>query len=173
MTCRAEIRRPVDQWVTDHPGKECRGAERQALLDHLKIHFPTKTPQQLKNKLNAQIGKTHGVIAPERTPKAYKPRAFGAPTGASKEVQDVKNAIRNPINNPINNPIFSAARKRKREEEAKAMLAEKGYADLMLSDLEVEELVDEIISKPMPEFDNSILNLLDKTQKKGLDFACT
>jgi hypothetical protein len=55
-------------------------------------------------------------------PKAYKPRALGAPTAVSKEVQDVRNAIHNPINNPINNPtnnpiydpIRRAAMKRKR-----------------------------------------------------------
>jgi hypothetical protein len=36
----------------------------------------------------------------------------------------------------------------------------------------VEVLVDEILSKPMPEFDDdSIIDLLDKTEKKGLDFC--
>jgi hypothetical protein len=51
------------------------------------------------------------------------------------------------------------------------MLAEKGYADHILSGEEVEELVDEILSQPMPELDGrSIINLLDAV-KNGLDFC--
>jgi hypothetical protein len=51
------------------------------------------------------------------------------------------------------------------------MLADKGYADHILSDLEVEGLVDEILSQPMPEFDGrSIIELLDAVEN-GLDFC--
>jgi hypothetical protein len=51
--------------------------------------------------------------------------------------------------------------KRKRTEEAIAMLPE-GFADQILCDLGVEELVDEILSQPMPEFDGlSSMELLD------------
>jgi hypothetical protein len=161
MTHSPEIRGPVDLWVKDHP---VQGRRKTCAVGALEDSFPHKTPQQLESTLNKQIGKTRGIIAPEYTPKAYNPRALGAPTGVSKEVQDVRNAI--------HNPICSAAMKRGRKEQDRAMLAAKGYADLILSDLEVDELVDIIISNPMPEFDDDSINdLLDKTEKKGMDFC--
>jgi hypothetical protein len=50
------------------------------------------------------------------------------------------------------------------------MLAEKGYADHILSD-EVEELLDGILSQPMPQFDSSsTIELLDAVEN-GLDFC--
>jgi hypothetical protein len=168
MTLSDEARRPVHQWVKDHPGQECRGDERHALMAHLKIHFPNKTPQQLESTLNQQIRKTRDVIAPEKTPQAYNPRALGAPTAVSKEVQDVQNAI----HNPINSPIRRAAMKRELREEAIAMLEEKGYKDLILTEKAVEELVDDILIKPRPEFDNdSMIDLLDKTISDDFDFC--
>jgi hypothetical protein len=48
MTLSDETRHLVDQWVADHPRQPCTGAARQALLEHLKIHLPEKTPQQKK-----------------------------------------------------------------------------------------------------------------------------
>jgi hypothetical protein len=150
----------VNQWVKDHPGKECRGAEKHALLAYLRTHFPNKTPQQLESTLNQQIRKTRGVIAPECTPKAYEPRALGAPTAVSKEVAGVRN------------PIHNAIKKRKRMEEAIAMLEKKGFADRILPGLAVEELVDEILTEPKPEFDDqSIIDLKDETENDGLDFC--
>jgi hypothetical protein len=161
MTLSAEIRGPVDQWVKDQPGNECRGAERRALLAHLKIHFPNKTPQELNTTLHRQIRKIRGIIAPERTRKAYKPRAVGAPTSKSKEVKDVRNAI--------HNPRYNADRKRKRTEEAIAMLEEKGYKDRILPGLAVEKLVDEILTEPRAEFDDqSIIDLIDRERRLGL-----
>jgi hypothetical protein len=126
MTISDEARRPVDQWVANNPAQACTGATRQALLAHLQLHFPRKTPEQLESTLNTLLRQTRTIIHPKKTNKVYEPRAVGAPTTSSKEVQDVKNAINNPMNNPINNlinnPIYSAAMKRKRREEAIAML---------------------------------------------------
>jgi hypothetical protein len=172
MTLSPETRRPVDQWVKDHPGQPCEGAARQALLAHLTLHLPRKTPQQLNRTLKDKLRKTRGVIAPECTPKEYEQRALGAPTANSKEVQDARAAIHNPINNPIYNPFHSAARKRKREEEAIRMLEEKGFAEKILSELEVEEKVDAILAEPRREFGNkSITDLLHKTISGNLDFC--
>jgi hypothetical protein len=112
------------------------------------------------------LRQTRPIIQPEKTNKVYKPRALGAPTGTSKEVQDVRNAIHNPINNPIN----SAARKRKGREEAIAMIEEKGFADRILPELEVEELVDAILAEERLEFEGkSIIGLMDKAESAGLD----
>jgi hypothetical protein len=164
MTLSDEARRPVDRWVKEYPRLPCKGAARQALLAHLANHLPNKTQQQLNDWLNFLLRKTRGIIVPENTPKVYNPRALGTPTNKSKEVVGVRNAI--------NNPIRSAAVKRKRREEALAMLAEKGHADHILPEEEVEVLVDEILSKPMPEFyGDSIIDLLDETEKNGLEFS--
>jgi hypothetical protein len=89
-------------------------------------------------------------------------------------VADVKNAIHNPIHNPINNPIYGpisrAAMKRKRREEAIAMLEEKGFADRILPELEVEVLVDEILAEERPEFGGkSIIELMDAAAKNIVD----
>jgi hypothetical protein len=94
----------------------------------------------------------------------HKPRAVGAPTSLCKEVQDVQNAIKN--------PIHSAARKRKREEEAIRMLEEKGFADKILSELEVKEKMDAILGKVRRIFGNKcIIALLNKTKSEQLDFC--
>jgi hypothetical protein len=92
-----------------------------------------------------------------------EPRALGAPTSQSKEVKDVRAAI--------NNPRYNADKKRKRT-EAIAMLTARGYKDRILPELAVEELVDEILTKPRPEFDNkSIIDLMDKAENNGLDYC--
>jgi hypothetical protein len=172
MTLSDEARRPVDQWVAKNKKKECRGDARQALLDHLKIHLPEKSPQQLKNTLTFMLGNTRGTMHPTKTNKMYEQKALGAPTSASKEESDARNAINNPINYPIYGPISSAAKKRKRREEAIAILKEKGFADHILPELEVEELVDAILAKGRPEFDGkSIIELMDAAEKEGLDFC--
>jgi hypothetical protein len=176
MTISDEAQRPVDQWVAKNPAQACRGDERQALLAHLKLHFPRKTPEKLNNTLKMLLRQTRPIIQPECTNKVYEPRAVGSPTAVSKEVVDVRNAINNPINNPIygpiSGPIRRAAMKRKRREEAIGMLEEKGYKDRILPELAMEELVDEILAEERLEFDGeSIISLLDKTQKEGLDFC--
>jgi hypothetical protein len=66
------------------------------------------------------LGDTSCAPSPLQPSKTIKNR--------SKEVVDVRNAIHNPINYPINNPIRNAAKKRKRTEEVKDMLAAKGLA---------------------------------------------
>jgi hypothetical protein len=162
MTFSAEIRCPVDQWVANHPARACTGAAKQALLAHLKMHLPRKTPQQLDWTLKNLLRNTRDVIRPDCTPNAYEQRALGAPTSLSKEVKDVRAAIHNPINNPINGPIRRAAMKRQCREEAIRLLEEKGFADHILPEEEVEELVDEILAEERPEFDDqSIIDLLD------------
>jgi hypothetical protein len=158
MTFGPEIRGPVAKWLKDHPGQECRGAERQALLDNLKIHFPDKTLQKLNTTLTKMLGKTRGIIHPEYTNDAYDQKALGAPTGSSKEESDVKNAINN------------AKKKRKRMEEAIRLLEEKGFADYILPGDEVEVLVDEMLAEERPEFDGkSIIELMDAAVKNILD----
>jgi hypothetical protein len=164
MTLSDEARRPVDQWVKDHPRQPCEGAARQALLAQLANHLPKKSLKQPNETLHFLLRKIRGVIAPKKTPKAYEPRALGAPTAVSKEVADVRNAI--------HHPKPAASRKRKCTEEAIAMLTARGYKDRILSELEVEELVDEILTKPMPEFDeDSIMDLIDETKNNNLDYA--
>jgi hypothetical protein len=170
MTHGPEIRGPVDQWVAKNPKKECRGAAREALLAHLKIHFPTKTPQKLNKTLTKMLGTTRGIIHPEKTNTLYDQKALGAPTADSKEEWDARNAIHNPINYPIYGPISRAAKKRKRREEAIRQLEEKGFADYILPEEEVEVLVDEILAEERPEFDGkSILELMDAAENDGLD----
>jgi hypothetical protein len=172
MTYGAKIRGQVDQWVAKNPKKECRGAAREALLAHLKPHFPHKTPEKVDATLSRLIRNTRGIIHPTKTPNMHEPRALGAPTGDSKEVRDACSAIHNPIHNPINNPIQTATMKRKRREEAIAILKEKGFKDKILPELEVEELVDEILAEERPEFDDqSIIELMDAAEKNGLDYS--
>jgi hypothetical protein len=131
MAINAEARRPVDQWVKDHPGQLCRGDERQALLAHLKPHLPHKTPEKLNNTLTKLLGNTHGIIHPEYTNDAYDQKALGGPTDASKEVKNVQ----------------AAAMKQQRREGAFRLLEAKGFKDKILSDLQVEELVEAILTE--------------------------
>jgi hypothetical protein len=62
--------------------------------------------------------------------------------------------------------------KRKRREEAVAMLAEMGFEGNILTEEEVEVLVDELLTELMPEFGNrSIIELVDETINEVLDYC--
>ena len=131
-------------------------------MQQLKAALPRKSDSSLQKQLTRLIGMTRGVIRPEYTNKAYEPRALGAPTAASKEVSDVRNAI----HNAIHNPIQSAEKRQRRREEAIALLTEKGYADKLLSEEELKQKVKDILNTKRKELGGrSIMELVNDDQE--------
>jgi len=95
-TLSEEIKAPAEEWVRENEGKERRGEARQLLLLQLMAKQPGKSDLFLQSQLTRMLCKIRGVIKPERTPKRFKPRTVGDPTGHSKERSDERNAVHSP-----------------------------------------------------------------------------